>query len=231
VMVVSFASGLTIKCEPTADRAKIRKAIEGTGKGLSTHLYDAMSKLMKKHLTRIEGRKALVLFTDGVDATSDDATYESTLHDAEELDATIYPIRYDTYDPAGDTGGSSAPQSHGTLSSILRKLPLPIVFGGGSGGGGGAGSSKADYARGESYLLRLAQSTGGRVYEASRDLSYLRDAFSHIAQELSRQYTLGYYPLKREGFGERRQIKVRVHRSDVVVRARGSYIYKGQKDH
>src|SRR4030095_568985 len=108
VMIVSFARGLTVKCEPTDDRGKIRKAIDGTGKGLSTHLYDAMSKLMQKHLNRIEGRKALVLFTDGVDATSNDATYESTLHTAEELDTTIYAIRYDTYDPAEDTGSSSA---------------------------------------------------------------------------------------------------------------------------
>ena len=73
-------------CRP----AEIRKAIEGTGKGLSTHLYDAMSKLMQKHLNHIEGRKALVLFTDGVDATSNDATYESTVHGAQELDALIY---------------------------------------------------------------------------------------------------------------------------------------------
>jgi VWFA-related protein len=228
VMIVSFASGLTVKCEPTVDRGKIRKAIEGTGKGLSTHLYDAMSKLMQKHLNRIEGRKALVLFTDGVDATSNDATYESTVHTAEELDTTIYAIRYDTYDPAADTGGSSSPQSSVRLPSIFRKIPLPITIG--SGGGGGAGSSKADYDRGESYLHRLAEATGGRVYEASKDLTYLRDAFSHIARELSRQYTLGYYPKIREGSGGRRKIKVRVNRPDVVIRARDSYIYKGRRD-
>ena len=228
VMIVSFARGLTVKCEPTDDRGKIRKAIEGTGKGLSTHLYDAIARLMQKHLNRIEGRKALVLFTDGVDATSNDATYESTAHTAEELDTTIYAIRYDTYDPAADTGGSSSPQSGVRLPGILRKIPLPITIGS-SGGGGGAGSSKSDYDRGESYLHRLAEGTGGRVYEANKDLSYLRAAFSHIAQELSRQYTLGYYPKMSGGSGERRKIKVRVDRTDVVIRARDSYIYKGPK--
>src|SRR6266550_866937 len=226
VMVVSFARGLTIKCEPTSDRQKIRKAIDGTGRGLSTHLYDAMNKLMEKHLNHIEGRKALVLFTDGVDATSNDATYESTLHDAQELDALIYPIRYDTYDPANDKGGSSAPPSSVRLPGILRKIPLPTI-GSSSGGGGGAGSSRADYDRGESYLHELAESTGGRVYEAGKNLNYLRDAFSQIAEELGRQYTLGYYPRKKEGSGERRKIKVRVNKSEVVVRARDSYIYKG----
>ena len=225
VMVVSFARGLTIKCEPTADRQKIRKAIDGTGKGLSTHLYDAMNKLMQKHLNHIEGRKALVLFTDGVDATSNDATYDSTLHGAQELDALIYSIRYDTYDPAGDTGSSSIPQPSIRLPSILGKIRLPIPIGGTT--TNGAGSSKADYARGESYLQDLAQATGGRVYEAGKDLTYLRDAFSQIAEELGRQYTLGYYPSRKEGTGERRKIRVRVNRSDVAIRTRDSYIYKG----
>jgi Ca-activated chloride channel homolog len=224
VMVVSFARGLTIKCEATADRQKIRNAIKGTGKGLSTHLYDAMNKLMQKHLDRIQGRTALVLFTDGVDAISNDATYESTVQRAQELDALIYSIRYDTYDPSNDTGGSSAPQPRLRLPSIFGKIPLPTI--GSGGGGGGAGSSRADYARGERYLHDLSESTGGRVFEAGRSLTYLRDAFSQIAEELGRQYTLGYYPRKKEGFGERRGISVRVHRSDVAVRSRKSYVYK-----
>ena len=230
VMVVSFARGFTVKCEPTSDREKIRKAIESTGKGLSTHLYDAMANLMLKHLNSIQGRKALVLFTDGVDASSNDATYESTVHTAEELDALIYPIRYDTYDPASDTGNSPAPSSTSRLPSILRKIPLPIPIPwptGGGRSGGSNGSSRADYDRGERYLHDLAELTGGRVYEASKDLRYLQDAFRQIAEELRRQYSLGYYPKQSSQVGERRRIKVHVSQPDLAVRARNSYVYKG----
>ncbi|MCM3904831.1 MAG: VWA domain-containing protein [Pyrinomonadaceae bacterium] len=225
VMVVSFARGLTIKCEATIDRQKIRKAIRGTGRGLSTHLYDAMDKVMEMHLNRIQGRKALVLFTDGVDATSNDATYEGTVRTAEELDALIYPILYDTYDRQSDTGGSS---SGSRLPSIFGKIPfpLPIPTQGSGGSSGGAGSSRADYDRGERYLRDLAYLTGGRLYEARRDLSYLRAAFSYIAEELRRQYSLGYYPNMRDTTSGRRQIKVRVGRPNLAVRARESYIYK-----
>lgn len=226
VMVVTFARGLTIKCEATTDRKKIRDAIRGTGRGLSTHLYDAMEKVMQKHLNRIQGRKALVLFTDGVDATSSDATYESTVRTAEELDAMIYPILYDTYDPRGDTGPSTPPSSV-RLPGILGKIPLPIpTQGGGSTSGGGAGSSRADYDRGERYLRALADLTGGRVYEARKDLSYLLAAFTHIAEELRRQYSLGYYPKQTARAGERRRIKVGVNRPELAVRARDSYIYQ-----
>jgi hypothetical protein len=79
-------------------------------------------------------------------------------------------------------------------------------------------------------LQELADLTGGRVYEASRDLRYLRDAFSKIADELGRQYSIGYYPKRKGQPGERRQIKVRVSRPDLAVRAREKYIYKGPAD-
>ncbi|HEX8746038.1 MAG TPA: VWA domain-containing protein, partial [Pyrinomonadaceae bacterium] len=225
VMVVSFARGLTIKCEATTDREKIRKAIEGTGRGLSTRLYDAMDKLVQNHINQIQGRKAVVLFTDGVDARSNNATYESTLRMAEELDALIYPILYDTYDPSNDNGASSAPPARSRLPGILGRLPITIG-GGSSSSGGGNGSSRADYDRGEKYLRELARLTGGRLYEASKDLSSLRAAFSYIAEELRRQYTLGYYPRQSAQPGERRRLTVRVGRPELSVRSRDSYIYK-----
>ena len=56
-------------------------------------------------------------------------------------------------------------------------------------------------------------------------LPYNLNAFSQIAEELRRQYSLGYYPSTRGKEGERRQIKVRVTESDLVVKARDSYIY------
>lgn len=232
VMVVSFARGFTVQCEATSDRQIIRKAIQNTGRGLSTHLYDAMEKLMEKNLNRIQGRKAVVLFTDGVDAQSHDATYESTLRTAEELDAIIYAIRYDTYDAANDNGVATTPQTGSRLPSILRRLPLPTISigGGNSGGAAGNGSSRADYERGQRYLRELAALTGGRLYEASKDLRYLRDAFSYIAEELRRQYSLGYYPKQPAQPGERRHIRVRVSRSELTVRSRDSYIYKPAPD-
>ncbi|HEX8179619.1 MAG TPA: VWA domain-containing protein [Pyrinomonadaceae bacterium] len=222
VMVTSFAGGLTIHSEATGDRQKIKKAIDDVGRGLSTHLYDAMSAMMAKHLKRIQGRKAIVLFTDGVDArSSSKATYEDTVRTAEELDALIYPIRYDTYDPASDNGPAQrAPR----LPGILGRLPLPLP--GPTTNTGGGGASREAYARGARYLHELADVTGGRFYEASRDLRDLDQVFSHIAEELRRQYSLGYYPQQHGHVGERRRIRVRVTRTDVAVRARNSYIYQ-----
>src|SRR5947207_12192708 len=104
VIVVSFDDDVRVLSEPTSDRALLRAAIRRTRTGDGTRLYDAVDLVIRQQLSRVQGRKAIVLFTDGVDTTSKRASYRSTLAEAEELDAMIYPIQYDTYADAGGGG-------------------------------------------------------------------------------------------------------------------------------
>src|SRR6185295_12636689 len=68
---------------------------------------------------------------------------------------------------------------------------------GGRGGGGGypsrRGTARGDYEIGNEYLLALANSTGGREYHAD-SLQNMTYAFANVAEELRRQYSIGYYP-------------------------------------
>src|SRR5205085_6607127 len=91
-------------------------------------LYDAIDQVINQYFNRVEDRKAIVLFTDGDDTTSKHATYESTVRDAEELDALIYPVEYDT---SGDMGiwGGGWPGGGGSRRGGGRNYP--------NGGGGG----------------------------------------------------------------------------------------------
>jgi VWFA-related protein len=70
VMVVSFDDKIYIDSEFTSDRARLRRAIYGTRTGGGTKLYDAVDLVITERLNRMDGRKAIVLFTDGVDTTS-----------------------------------------------------------------------------------------------------------------------------------------------------------------
>lgn len=56
------------------------------------------------------------------------------------------------------------------------------------------------------YMRGLAQITGGRPYQIER-ITDLEKTFGTIANELRRQYSLGYYPKTEGTKGERRQIK------------------------
>jgi Ca-activated chloride channel family protein len=245
VLVVAFGDDINVLAEATSDRYTLRNAIRRTRTGGSTRLYDAVDFVMNQRLNRIDGRKAVVLFTDGVDTTSRRANYQSNIRDAEELDALIYPVQYDTYMDMGGSGGgggggTSWPNpyprrrrsSGGILGDILGGvLGGPTVIGGGGRGGGGGGgtggpgTSRGDYDRADAYLHDMADKTGARLYRAD-DLRNLRQSFAYIAEELRRQYSLGYYPKTAAQAGQRRQIKVRVMRPNLVVRARDSYISK-----
>ena len=52
----------------------------------------------------------------------------------------------------------------------------------------------------------------------------LTAAFEGIAEELRRQYNIGYYPSNSGEIGQRKQLKVRVDRPKLVIRSRDSYI-------
>jgi len=246
VIVIAFDDQVRVLSEATSDRNRLRAAIRQTRPGGGTRLYDAVDLVIKDQLGRVEGRKALVLFTDGVDSSSRRASFESTLEEAVELDAMIYPIQYDTWTGGSGNGGGGGqwpgpnryPRRRGGgggrnsgWGDILGSIILGggnVRIGGGNGGGGGApapGTTREDYDRGGEYLRRLAQSSGGRLYDA-RDINYLEQAFTNIAEELRRQYSLGYYPSRQAQAEERRQIRVRVRRPNLVVRARDSYVYR-----
>ncbi len=230
VMVLSFDDRVRLLCEPTNDRYALQYAILQSEPGEGTKLYDAVDYVINQKFNRITGRKAIVLFTDGVDTTSRRASYESTVRDAEELDALIYPIRYDTYaDTVGRMGGGGrrrAPTIGDIFGSILSGRSVIITTP--SGGANCAGCTPEEYERGAQYLQDLAQKTGTRVQEASDDPRYLSQAFSVISEELRRQYSIGYYPKGSAQAGERRQIRVQVRQPNMAVRARDSYIFKGQ---
>src|SRR6185503_4038290 len=96
VMIVSFNDDIKILSEFTTDRLKLQRAIQRAHTDDGTRLYDAVDMVMNQQLSRVQGRKAIVLFTDGVDTTSKRADYQSNMMDAQELDALVYTVQYDT---------------------------------------------------------------------------------------------------------------------------------------
>ena len=275
VVVISFDDKIRgLDRQPTNDRSTMRNWILQTRIGSGTRLYDAMDQVLNQYFNHIDGRKAIVLFTDGVDTTSKHATYETTLRDAEETDALIYTVDFDTsgdmgiWSPGGPGGGGSrrggnypggggnypgggnhpAPGGGNYPNGNSRNYPPPnngggsildilgaILNGGGYPGGGGrngrggwpgaggAGTTRAEYDLADEYLHELARVSGARFYNADQDLN---SAFQSVAEELRRQYSLGYYPKDRPQPGERRNIRVRVNRPELVVRTRDSYVFQ-----
>lgn len=201
VMVIEFDGNVHVLTEATNIRPKIYKAINKADFGSGTSLYDAVDFSIRKRLSKVVGRKAIVLFTDGVDTTSSKAGYDTTLNLAEESDALIFPIYYNTFQWNRSQMGRPFPR-------ILNPI----------------GTRPEDYQLGREYLNELAEYTGGRVFRPEATPGGLTAAFEGIAEELRRQYNIGYVPREKGTAGTRKQIRVRVNRPNLVLRARDSYV-------
>src|SRR5262245_61066798 len=184
VMVVSFDSKTRFHCDFTSDYDELRRAINETRIDGSTKLYEAVDKVVDR-LETIQGRKAIVLFTDGVDTTSRRANYRNTVEKVEESGAIVYPIKYDT---EGDqqSGGVYSPNTNSwpwpspSPPSGRRRWPFSPLAGQPSPMGqspqwrfsqwpwrapSSGGGQSEDYRRAARYLQDLADRSGGRLYD------------------------------------------------------------------
>jgi Ca-activated chloride channel homolog len=197
---VTFNSQLRVLNKMMRDREGLRKAIRNISSAPGTYLYATVDVMLNRLFSRIKGRKALVLFTDGLDTllipfhdTRRRATFASNMRDAEESGVLIYTVQYNTLEDVQRMFQGSDPELVRREHEIASK-----------------------------YLSGLASRTGGRHYLAGSQEA-LRQSFAAIAEELRRQYSLGYYPKDASRTGQERKIKVRVNREGVVIKARESY--------
>jgi VWFA-related protein len=169
----------------------------GPGGG-GTLLYDAAflgsDEIMKKQ----QGRKALIVLSDGVDNGSR-LTLSQAVESAQRSDTLIYTILFE--DPNGNGGGRG--------------------FGGRMGGGGGGrrGIGEVD---GHKVLQRLSKETGGRYFEVSKRLS-IDKVYESLEEELRSQYSIGYTSNSKDASGEYRLIHLTAKQKSLVVQTREGY--------
>jgi VWFA-related protein len=213
VMVVNFDRQVRVMTEPTNDKKALFTAIYRSQFGSGTSLYEAVDSAINMDFVQSPGRKAVVIFTDGVDTTSRQASYESTVAAVEEVDALVYPIRYNTQQ-RGDQPAQLA---------ALRNLNLPP----GVVAQLGRGQTDVEYQVGKEYLNTIATNSGGRIFEAE-SMGNLDAAFKGVADELRQQYAVGYYPDDTGKAGDRKKIKIEViNKPKAVVRSKTTYVIKG----
>lgn len=127
VKIITFDDQVRELNDFTADRAAIKSAILKAQPGYGTKFYDAMNVALES-VREVEGRKAIVIFSDGVDYRSDYGSAESTLRILEEDGVLVYPIRFSTRASADRLAREQAGQS--------AQLPTSDVVRSTSGGTG-----------------------------------------------------------------------------------------------
>jgi VWFA-related protein len=209
LLLVSFDGKINVLTEAVTLSELRKKKIQLDAVNDGTLLYDTVGFVLNRRLAGIQGRKAIVLMTDGVDSGSKVASLKQNLRDAEESNVVIYTVQYNTL-----------PQLPERLSQIVNLKAREHV----------RTRMIKEYGVGSNYLQFLADKTGGRLYK-TESITDLPQAFSAITDELGRQYSLGYYPKGQVQPGEKRDIRVRTRLPNLIVRARESYVANASTSH
>jgi VWFA-related protein len=173
-------------------------------------------------LKKQQGRKALIILSDGVDRGSKESL-SSAIEAAQRANTVVYSILFKDEQSYGGHEGHGGPH---------------IGMGGGGGypgggypGGGGGGGrhypQQEQRPDGKKILDRISKETGGRLYEVSKKQA-VDQIYDLIQEDLRGQYILGYVPDKSPGSTDYRKIHLTTKQKDLTVQARDGYYYVEQ---
>jgi VWFA-related protein len=179
--------------------------------GGGTLLYDAIFLGSDELMSKQQGRKALIVLSDGVDHGSRETMAEA-IATAQRSDTIIYSILF-----ADEEENYSRPGGFGMGG-----------HGGGMGGGRGGGRYPPQEQRpdGKKILEQISKETGGRMFKVTKKETV--DAiYAEIEEDLRNQYSLAYTPDKGNTVGYHKIHLAVGKQKDLVVQARDGY-YFGQ---
>jgi VWFA-related protein len=178
-----------------------RRGGGGWGGG-GTHLYDAVYLASNELMSKQQGRKAVIVLSDGVDRGSKE-TLASAVEAAQRADTLVYSILFADHQPYGGGGG----------------------FGGrgmGRHGGGRGGYPQETRPNGKKTLEQISKETGGRLFEVSKK-EPIEQTYDQIQEELRNQYSLGYTPDRADAGAGYHKIHLTTKQKDLIVQARDGY--------
>src|ERR1022692_2477280 len=195
-------SSLALLEEPERDSGSSSgggRGSRGRGyRGAGTLLYDAVYLASNELMKKQQGRKALIILTDGVDHGS--KTYlESAIESAQRADTVVYSIYFaDSHHDEGQRPSRGMGRGGGGWPGGGGGGGWPGGGGGYPGGGGrGGGQRHPEEPRtdGKKILQRISKETGGRFFEVTKKET-VGDIYTSIVEELRTQYSMGYTPDK-----------------------------------
>jgi len=205
-MVVSFDTEIEVLSPLSSDRTKLDQAIRRAevDSGNYTKLRDAIAEVTRQFQS-VQGRKAVVLLSDGLDFGSDTSLSE-LFNDLAKSDLVLYSVHYHV-DPR------ELMKKLFGVSSRAPRNKNPSTK---------SNSEARDFEReGVEFMQKLSEDTAGRIYQG--ELKELKKTLGRVLEELRQQYLLGFYPDRDKLDGKLHTLRIEVSRPDVIVRARSRY--------
>jgi len=191
----------------------------GYHRAAGTTLYDAVFLASDEVMHKQEGRKALILLTDGVDQGSK-YSLDRAIEAAQRANTMVYSILFS--DPSAyNNGGGFGNHYPGGMGGRHGGWGGPM---GGPGGpmGGGQRYPSESHPDGKKVLERMSRETGGRFFEVSKKQS-VDQIYKQVQEELRNQYSLGFTPDKAEDGAGYHTIVLATKPKDLIVQTRQGY--------
>jgi Ca-activated chloride channel homolog len=203
----------------TTDRQLLTRALGRITPNGGTAMYDAVAEAIPVAQRGVNRKKALVVISDGND-TSSRTDVRELKQMIRETEVLVYAVGID---------GEGEPMMRPPTRAPIP-IPLPFPPRGGrpgwpqppTGGGWPRSGTPSDDRVNVVALRDMTDDSGGRT-EIVRTARDLNPATANIADELSKQYYIGY-PAGGKKDGRWHSIRVEVRRGNYRVRARRGYV-------
>lgn len=230
-LIATFDSRLNILISFTSEKQSLKNSLDKiqTAEHDGTIMFSAIDQIAQNSFSRVKGRKAIVILSDGKDYGST-ISKDDLLSELNESDVSIYPVYYQSGTGfnkpiVADNGAviegkeknspkpskEKKPKKRKNVYSVLIPLPgdtynaeeIKLI-------------DKVDTANAVATLKEISNLTAGRFYLS--DSAKLSMIFKQVAAELRLQYLLGFYVEDRsDNKNIMSDIRVKVDRPNAIV--------------
>ncbi|MBA2339837.1 MAG: VWA domain-containing protein [Pyrinomonadaceae bacterium] len=212
ISVMQFADKVELLQDwtPATETKKIELALNFRyHPGEQTNFYEGLYTAAENQLRKVEGRRIIILLTDGIDtAARPKKSFAQALQAVESAEASVYVVSL-----TASLRAMVERQTGGRLRRLLAGGYDPQYI----------AQVLRQIDEAEESLGKLAIGTGGRMFLPLEETE-LSPAYDAIAEELRTQYIITYTPKPRAAEGEWRQIRVLVTPGGYDVAARTGYM-------
>ena len=201
VAIITFNDAPRLILDWTNDIEKVEGALGRIYAKGSTVFNDALYVTFDDLLASVEGKKAVIALTDGIDTNSMVSTAEA-MNLAIRSESMVYVVSKLEEYWAGAMAARMVYQRR--TGYVPRELTDSFIL-----------SARR-------FLQRLAEQTGGKVLDAQAFVS-LGDVYRQVAEELKNQYYVSYISSNVLKDGKWRQVEVRARPAGIVVSTRPGY--------
>ena len=208
--LIQFDDTVRLLQDWTTSRFQLKRALLRITPGMFTRFYDALVLAAKEQYGSSTSRRAVIVFTDGIDSGRG-ASLESAARALLEAQVSVYVVSNTEISRAAKLADLDSLMQGDQSTQRFNKLQIDDLK---------LGLQALDQS--EQILEKLTAATGGRLYKP-RSFDALESTYAEVAEELRHQYALYYTPLNKKREGDFRRVRVETTNPTHQTRTRRGY--------